>query len=88
MSRALQIRFATTSSIHRVRNFAEELTLAFRREQKLGSLQMEDADAAADRILVSHVPAARLTRSIRLVSELLSSHRLTDEAEVVVVAPR
>ena len=88
MSRTIQIRFAATASIHRVRNFAEKLSVELKQAQKLGSLHMADADAAADHILVNHVPAAKLTRSIRLVRELLSIHKLADEAEVVAVAPR
>ena len=87
MPRSIQIRFATTATLHRVRNFAEELSLALSREQKLGSLQMKDADMAIDHVVISDVPAAKLTRSISLVRELLLSHKLNEEADVSALNP-
>ena len=84
MSREIGIGFAGRAGVHRVRNFAEELSLKLTSEGSLGQLSMDDADAAMALVRVTQVPATKLTRSLKLVNELLRFHHLSNEADVTV----
>lgn len=85
MPREIGISFADSAGVHRVRNFAEELSQRLTSDGKLGRLSMDDADAAVAQVRVTHVSGSKLTRSLLLVDELLRSHRLSEEANFGVI---
>jgi hypothetical protein len=82
MARTLSISFATPSDTHRVRNFAEDLSRALTADRKLGTLPMEQADAAVDRVIVVGVALRQVARTTALVRKLLAAHNYGDEASV------
>ena len=84
MSRLVSIVFRDAPSIHKVRNFAEELSLSIERED-LGLLPMDEADTAIDRVLVTTVHARKLRRAVELINKLLRKHYLQDSAVVTPV---
>lgn len=77
MAKAIEISFPESSGLHRVRNFAEELSLAL---GDLGVLPMAQADAATTVVVVSDVHTRRLGRCRQLIVRLLEKHLMTDEA--------
>ncbi len=79
MSRRVIISFDQESGLHRVRNFAEELSLALRR-QGVGSLPMEQADTTTDRLEITAIPARKLRRLLAFTMRLLVKHHLDKEA--------
>jgi hypothetical protein len=79
MAKTIEISFPPSSGIHRVRNFAEELSLSL---GDLGELPMEQADAAATKVVVSKIHGRDLARCRRLVAQLLEKHLLAGEASV------
>lgn len=79
MARSLEIHFAESSGLHRVRNFAEKLSLAL---GDLGQLPMEAADAATTLVVVYNIPKRNLGRCRQLVERLLEKHLMINEATV------
>jgi hypothetical protein len=77
MARTIEIKFPEGWGIHRVRNFAEELSLAL---GDLGELPMEQADAATTGVVVSSIHKQDLGRCRQLVIRLLEKHLMLDEA--------
>ena len=80
MARAIEITFPDTSGVHRVRNFAEELSLALGELGDLGELPMAEADRATTRVVVANIPKRKLGRCRQLIDRLLTKHRMADEA--------
>jgi hypothetical protein len=80
MARMIEITFVDTAGLHRVRNFAEELSLKL---GDLGELPMEQADAAIDMVAVSKIPKRDLGRCKQLVVKLFAKHMMTAEATLV-----
>ncbi len=81
MARAIEITFPNSSGIHRVRNFAEELSLSL---GDLGVLPMEHADAATTVVVISKIHTRRLGRCKQLIERLLEKHLMTAEATLKV----
>jgi hypothetical protein len=79
MAKTIEINFPASSGVHRVRNFAEELSLAL---GDLGELPMEQADAATTKVVVSKIHGRDFTRCRELVVRLLEQHLLGGEAIV------
>jgi hypothetical protein len=85
MARTIEITFPEGSgpeqalNIHRVRNFAEALSLSL---GKLGELPMEQADRATTKIVVSKIAKRDVARCKRLVARLLVKHLMTDDAKI------
>ena len=79
MARAIEITFPKSSGLHRVRNFAEELSLSL---GDLGVLPMDQADAATTIVVVSNIPTRRLGRCKHLIERLLKKHLMTAEATI------
>jgi hypothetical protein len=79
MSRAIEITFPEGSRLHRVRNFAEELSRAL---GELGSLPMAQADAATTTVVVSHIPKRKFGRCRQLVERMLIKHLMSREAVI------
>ena len=77
MSRTIEITFVDTAGLHRVRNFAEELSLTI---GTLGELPMEEADTAINVVVVSKIANRNLGRCRQLVARLLAKHLMTAEA--------
>lgn len=83
MAKTIKITFPESSSIdrmrniERVRNFAEELSLAL---GDLGELPMEQADAATTSVVVSKIHKRDLGRCRQLVTRLLEKHLMANEA--------
>jgi hypothetical protein len=81
MARAIEITFPESAGLDRVRNFAEELSLAL---GDLGNLPMEQADAATTTVVVSHIPKRKLGRCRQLIERLLIKHLMSKEAVIKV----
>lgn len=79
MARTIEIAFPETSGIHRVRNFAEELSRSL---GDLGNLPMEQADAATTRVTISEVHSRQLGRCRQLIDSMLKKHYMIEEATV------
>jgi len=79
MARTIEIVFPESSGQHRVRNFAEELSLSL---GDLGVLPMEQADAATTIVVVTNVHTRRMGRCRQLIERLLKKHHMVDEGEV------
>jgi hypothetical protein len=79
MAKAIQIAFPESSGIHRVRNFAEELSSTL---GDLGDLPMEQADAATTKIIVSRIHARDLGSCRQFVIRLLERHLMAAEATI------
>jgi hypothetical protein len=77
MSRTIEITFVETAGVHRVRNFAEELSLNL---GDLGDLPMEQADTAINKVVVSKIAKRDLGRCKQLVVRLLAKHMMMAEA--------
>jgi hypothetical protein len=77
MARTIEITFVDTAGLHRVQNFAEELSLKL---GDLGELPMEQADTAINRVVVSKIAKRDLGRCRQLVVQLLAKHMMTAEA--------
>lgn len=82
MLRSIRIEFAPSAGVHRVRNFAEELSLTL---GELGSLPMALADAATTELLVMDIHRRDVNRCRALIDSLLKKHKMTDEATVTKV---
>jgi hypothetical protein len=79
MARTVEITFPESSGMHRVRNFAEELSLAL---GELGELPMDQADAATTKVVVRNVARRDLGRCKQLIERLLKKHLMITEATV------
>jgi hypothetical protein len=77
MARTIEITFVESAAVHRVRNFAEELSLSL---EELGELPMAQADAATTRVAVAKIAKRDLGRCRQLVTRLLEKHLMLDEA--------
>jgi hypothetical protein len=77
MARTIEITFPESSGFDRVRNFAEELSLAL---GELGELPMEQADTATTKVVVSRIHKRDLGRCRQLVVYLLEKHLMRSEA--------
>jgi hypothetical protein len=77
MAQTIEITFVDTAGLHRVRNFAEELSLKL---GDLGELPMEQADAATNMVVVSKIAKRDLGRRRQLVVQLLTKHMMTAES--------
>jgi hypothetical protein len=79
MARTIEFTFPESAGIDRVRNFAEELSLAL---GDLGDLPMDQADAATTKLVVSNIPKRSAGSCKQLVERLLKAHLMADEASV------
>ena len=79
MARTIEITFPESSGLHRVRNFAEELSMSL---GELGSLPMEQADHATDQLTISSIPQRKLGRCRQLIERLLVKHLMEQEASI------
>jgi hypothetical protein len=77
MARTIEITFVESAGVHRVRNFAEELSLTL---EGLGELPMVQADAAINKVVVAKIAKRDLGRCRQLVTRLLEKHLMIDEA--------
>jgi hypothetical protein len=77
MARTIEITFVDSAGLHRIRNFAEELSLKL---GDLGELPMEQADAAINNVMVSKIAKRDLGRCRQLVVQLLAKHMMAAEA--------
>lgn len=83
MAKALEIIFPASAGLHRVRNFAERLSLSL---GDLGALPMAEADQATTRIVVSNIHTRRLGQCKQLMAHLLNEHLMTAEATIRVLS--
>ena len=88
MSRSITLRFDLNAggdpeflNIHKIRNFAEALSLALERSE-LGSLPMDEADRATTHVRIAKIRKQNLRRCLVLVDELLEQHFMKDEVDV------
>ena len=81
MARTVEITFRESSRIHvhRVRNFAEERSLAL---GTLGELPLDQADTATTKVVVSKVHKRDVGRCKQLVGRLLKKHLLMGEVTI------
>jgi hypothetical protein len=79
VARTLKITFPETSGAHRVRNFAEELSLSL---GDLGKMPMEQADAATTQVSISDIPKQQLGRCRQLIDRMLKEHFMVEEATI------
>jgi hypothetical protein len=68
------ISFDPEAGTHRIRNYAEALSLAV--PEIGGCFLMEEADRATDRLVITTIQARRLKRVLALAVRLLSDHHL------------
>jgi hypothetical protein len=66
--------------VHKIRNFAEDLSLHL---EELGSLPMEEADRAIDTVVVRTIHARQFRRCRVLVEKLLDKHFLANDCNIV-----
>ncbi len=79
MAMAIEITFPESLGLHRVRNFAEELSSAL---GDLGNLPMEQADSAITRVIVSDIPKREFGRCRQLIERILAKHLMSEEATI------
>ena len=79
LGRTIEITFPESSGLHRVRNFAEELSMSL---GELGSLPMEQADHAKHQLRISNIPKRKLGRCRQLIERLLVKHLMELEAVI------
>jgi hypothetical protein len=79
IARTIEITFPESSGLHRVRNFAEELSLTL---GNLGDLPMDQADAATTKIVVSKIGKRDVGRCKQLVEGLQKKHLMDSEATI------
>jgi len=79
VARTLEITFPESSGRHRVRNFAEELSLSL---GDLGKLPMEQADATTTQVVISDIPKRQLGRCRQLIDRMLKKHFMVEEATI------
>jgi hypothetical protein len=79
MARTIEITFPESSGLHRVRNFAEELSLTL---GELGVLPMDQADAAITKVVVSKIHKRDVGRCRQLIQRLLEKHLMESEAAI------
>ena len=92
MSRSITLRFDLNAggdpeflNIHKVRNFAEALSLELERSE-LGSLPMHEADRATMQVRITNIRKRNLRRCLALVDELLDQHFMKDTVNIRVEA--
>jgi len=90
LSRSITLRFDLNAggdpeflNIHKIRNFAEALSLELERSE-LGSLPMDEADRATAQVRITAIRKRNLRRCLALVDELLDQHFMKDGANVQV----
>jgi hypothetical protein len=72
--------FDRASDIHKIRNFAEDLSLHLK---NLGNLPMEEADRAIDVVVVQEIHARQFRRCRVLVEEFLAKHFLAGDCDLI-----
>lgn len=77
--KSLELKFRIRD-IHKIRNFAEDLSLHL---NDLGSLPMDEADQATDTVVVHDVHARQLRRCRAHVERFLKKHFLADKCDIV-----
>ena len=84
MSPSISIQFHT-EDVHRIRNFAEGLSLSLdRSSEDLGTLPIAEADAATTYVRVAGIRKRNLRRCLAFVAQLLEQHHLTEQTVVAV----
>lgn len=73
------------SSVHRIRNFGEDLWRAFR-DNRRDHISLTDIDAAVDEIALRTRPS-RVHRTLKQVQTILAEHMMTDECSVTIERP-
>jgi hypothetical protein len=68
------------SDVHKIRNFAEDLSLHLK---DLGSLPMDEADRTTDTVVVRDIHARQLRRCRVHVETFLQKHFLADDCDIV-----
>ena len=88
MSRSTTLRFDLGAggdpeflNIHKIRNFAEALSLELERSE-LGSLPMDEADRATTQVRITAIRKRNLRRCLALVDEVLAQHFMKDGTDV------
>ena len=81
MPRVIAIRFRSKPDTHRLRNFAEGLSLALD-DCGWGRLPMAEADAATIDLFVRAIPSSKLRRTTAMINTMLDEHGLRAEAIV------
>lgn len=66
--------------VHKIRNFAEDLSLHLK---DLGSLPMDDADRATDTVVVRDIHSRQFQRCRVHVERFLEKHFLADDCDIV-----
>ncbi|MCP1932888.1 MULTISPECIES: hypothetical protein [Bradyrhizobium] len=66
--------------IHKIRNFAEDLSLHLK---DLGRLPMDEADRATDTVVVHDVHSRQLRRCRVHVDRFLEKHFLSDDCDII-----
>jgi len=79
--KSLELKFRI-SDIHKIRNFAEDLSLHLK---DLGSLPMEEADRAVDTVVVRDIHSRKLRRCRVHVERFLEKHFLTDDCDIGII---
>jgi hypothetical protein len=77
--RSLKLVFRT-DDLHKVRNFAEDLSLHL---GDLGTLPMEEADKATDTVVVTRIDRRHLGRCRTQIEATLKKHFLKEVCEIV-----
>jgi hypothetical protein len=85
--KSLELKFRVSSSdrdrasdIHKIRNFAEDLSLHLK---DLGKLPMDEADRAVETVVVHDIHTRQFRRCRVLVEEYLEKHFLAGDCEIV-----